>query len=270
MIRSHCLPLAICAISCIQAAEPKLETSAAFDRYVKLTEDEFAKHQGPEDFLWLDRHPKEKTLAWLQQGILRPMQTLDNGAPLAVPGGVIQHWLAVAYLERGDVDLEHTRGLLTNFAGYKDFFPQQIIDSKMTRHEGNQTDFVLRFHKKQFKTTVLNVSETATYTLIDPTRWTVACRSTHVGEAEHPKDKKKLDQERSAEDSAGYLWRLNFYWRVHLEDNGAYVELEVITLAREEGGRLNASRLLADFQDFPQDLTKYLMASVETIFIRKR
>ncbi len=91
---------------------------------------------------------------------------------------------------------------------------------------------------------VLNVNMTAKYTLHDPSRLSIACRSTHIGEVEHPKDKKKYDQERSAEDAAGYLWRLNMYWRLQQSDNGMYVELEVISLAREAGGLINRVPLL--------------------------
>ena len=93
---------------------------------------------------------------------------------------------------------------------------------------------------------VLNVNETAKYTLIDPYALDLACHSTHIGEAEHPKNKKKLDEERAPEDAAGYLWRLNFYWRVHQADNGVYVELEMISLAREEE-RTNQSVPVADW-----------------------
>jgi hypothetical protein len=117
---------------------------------------------------------------------------------------------------------------------------------------------------------VWNVDETAEYTLIDPTRWKVVCHSTHIGEAEHPNSKKKLDEERSPEDSSGYLWRLNFYWRVQQSDNGVYVELEVITLARETGGRVSPGRLLTGFQNFPRDFTQYLMDTVQGIFFRHR
>lgn len=264
MIRFRYLALFIVALSGLRADELKPETAAAFDRYVKITEDGFAKHRGFEDFLWLDHHPNEKSMVWLQQSIVKPIETLDQGKEIEVPGGVIQHWLGVTYLENADAD--HMRGLLMNLAGYKDFFKEQIIESQVTKHDGDNYDFFLRFHKKQFRTVVLNMDETAKYTLIDPSKWTVACHSTHIGEAEHPKNKKKLDENRPEEDSAGYLWRLNFYWRVQQADNGCYVELEVITLAREEAGLLHPSRYLASFQSFPHDLTQYLIDTLEQLF----
>jgi hypothetical protein len=262
--------LLTCALSGLWAADLNPETAAAFDRYVKLTEDGFANNQAFENFLWLDHHSKEKSMVWLGQRVIMPLETLDQGKEIEVPDGVIQHWLGAVYLERTDADVEHLRGLLLNFDGYKDFFKQQIIDSKLTKHEGDQYEFSLRLYKKQLSTVVLNVNETGKYTLVDPTRWTFASHSTHIGQAEHPKNKKKLTEERAPEDAAGYLWRLNFYWRVQQSDNGAYVELEVISLAREEGGRINPSRVLTGFQSFPKDLTQYMTDTVDGIFFHHR
>ncbi len=254
----------------IRAAAPKPETIAAFDRYVKITEDGFAQHQGPESFLWVDGHPKEKSLVWLGQSAVIPMQTLDQGKEIEIPDGAIQHWLGAIFVENANANVENARGLLLNFAGYKDFFRQQIIESKLNKHEGDQYDFFLRFYKKQVSTVMLNVNETAKYTLIDPVRWSVACHSTHVGEVEHPKDKKKRDQERSPEEAAGYLWRFNFYFRVQQSDNGMYIELEVITLAREEGGKLSPGRFLNGFQSFPNDLTQAILENLNNIFPHRR
>jgi hypothetical protein len=63
---------------------------------------------------------------------------------------------------------------------------------------------------------------------------------------------------------------LNFYLRVQQSDNGVYVELEVISLARESGGRLNASRFLNGFQSYPQDLTEGIIETLQNIFPHRR
>lgn len=268
MIRVGYLPLLFFVSAGLRAADLKPETIAAFDRYVKLTEEGFGKNQGFENFLWLDRHPKEKSMVWLQQQVVTPLRTLDQGVEIEVPDGVIQHWLGVVYLENTDAD--HVRGLLTNFAGYKDFFKQQIVESKLEKNEGDRFDFFLRLYRKQVSTVVLNVHETAKLTIIDPKRWWVACHSTRIGEVEHPRNKKKLDEERPAEEGAGYLWRMNFYWRAQQADNGVYVELELITLARPAGGILDASKYLTGFQSYPHDLTQYLMETLDVLFPHHR
>ena len=46
--------------------------------------------------------PTKRSLVWLQQSVVTPMQTLDQGNEIEVPGGVIQHWLGAVYLEHAD------------------------------------------------------------------------------------------------------------------------------------------------------------------------
>jgi hypothetical protein len=268
VIRIFYLPLLVGVLSSLQAAELKPETSAAFDRYVKVTEDAFAKNQGFENFLWLDHHSSEKSLVWLGQSVVSPLQTLDQGQEIEVPDGAIQHWLGVVYLE--GTTLEKVRDVALNFADYKTFFKQQVVDSKLIKREGDQFDALVRFYKAQISTVVLNVNMTAKYTLLDPSRMYIACRSTRIAEVEHPKDKKKYDQERSPEDAAGDLWRLNMYWRLQQSDNGMYVELEVISLARQAGGLISPSRYLKGFQSFPHELTQGVIDSLPQLFPHHR
>jgi hypothetical protein len=252
----------------LRAAELKPETAAAFDRYVTLTEDGFAQHQGFEDFLWLDHHSNEKSLVWLGQSVTVPARTLDQGAEIEARDGVIQHWLGVVYLEKATLD--RVRDILLNFNEYHNMIPLQIAESKTNKRDGDQLDVFLRLYKKQVSAVVLNVNAAAKYTLLDPSRAIIACRSTHIGEAEHPRNKKKYDQERPAEDAAGYLWRLNFYLRLEQSDNGVYVEVELITLAREAGGLVNASRFLNGFQSYPRELVQGFIAALEYIYPRRR
>jgi len=255
--------LLACVCFTVRAAAPSKETSAAFDRYVKITEDGFAKHLAPGNFLWLDDHAKEKSLVWLGQSVVVPVQTLDQGKPIEVPDGLVQHWLGAAYAE--GMDVGNVSRMLLNFPPYKDFFKAQIMESKLIKQQGDQNEILLRFYKKQVSTVVLNMSATTKYTVLDPTRWTLTLHSTHIGEVEHPKNKKKLDEERPVESTAGYLWRLNIYFRVQQSDNGVYIEVEVISLAREPG-RISPSRFLNGFQDFPHELTAGIVDTMTTIF----
>ena len=127
-------------------------------------------------------------------------------------------------------------------------------------------DLLLRLYKKKVGEVVLNVDETAKYTVLDPLRWTLALHSTHIGEVEHARDKKKFDQERSPEEVAGYLWRLNLYVRVQQADSGVYIETEVISLAHQPEGNLSPSHFLNGFEDFPREFTQGMVATFETIF----
>jgi hypothetical protein len=261
--------LATFACTPVRAAQLKPETAAAFDRYVKVTEEEMSKHRGFNDFLWLDhRDPKEKSLVWLGQPLFAPLTTLDHGQQIDVPDGVIQHWLGVTYLD--EPPLERVRDVILGFADYKTFFKLQVIDSKLIQRDGDQFDALLRLYKKQISAVLLNVRETAKYTLVDPSKMLVACHSTHIGEAAHPKDKNSWDEELSPQDESGYLWRLNLYYRIQQSDNGVYVELELISLGREAGGKLNPGRLLTGFETFPRELTLGIVDGLHDAFPHHR
>lgn len=263
------LPIILAPLACasVRASELKPETAAAFDRYIKVTEEEMSKHRGFGDFLWMDHHPDKKSLVWLGQSAIMPLKTLDHAQEIDVPDGVVQHWLGMVYLDQAT--LERARDVVLNFADYKTNFKQQVIDSKLIKRDGEQFEVLLRVYKKQISTVLLNVHETAKYTLVDPTKIFVASHSTHIGEVAHPKNKKAYDDERPPEDESGYLWRLNLYWRLEQADNGVYAELEVISLARETGG-LSPGRFLNGFQNFPNELTQGMIDSLHDAFPHRR
>jgi hypothetical protein len=261
--------MVIVASTALRAAELKPETIAAFDRYVKVAEDEIDKHKGFMDFLWLDRQdPKQKSMVWLGQSTIVPLTTLDHGQEIEVPGGTIQHWLGLTFLEKATLDKVSV--VLLNFNEYFHMIPLQIMESKTSKHDGDNYEAFLRLYKKQVSAVVLNVNEGAKYTQIDPIRALIACHSTHIGEVERPRKKKTYDQERPVEDAAGYLWRLNVYLRMEEADNGVYVEIEMITLARQAGGLLDTSRFLNGFQSFPKELVQGYIAALEYIYPRRR
>ena len=173
----------------LPGAELRPETSAAFDRYIKLSEAAMEARSTSQNFLWLDQHPKEKTMAWMSQSFVIPQETLDHGEKIAVPDGSIQHWLGVTYLELAT--LERVRDMLLDYGDYKTFFKQQIIESKLVKREDPHFDAFLRLHKKQITQVDLNVDLTAEYKTLDPKRGILLSRSTRISEAPHSSKKDK-------------------------------------------------------------------------------
>ncbi len=258
----HRLAPIVCALSLAYAADLKPETSAAFDHYVKLTEEGIDKRTGP-DFLLLEKNAKQKTLVWLGQNVIEPKKTLDQGREIDIPEGLLQDWIADIFLERETVD--RVRDFLLNFADYKNYFKQQVIESKLVKRDGDHFDAFLRLYKRQVTPIVLNTQLSALYKSVDPTRAYIVCRSTHLAEVAHPNKKNTYDQERSAEDAVGYLWRLNFYYRLHQTDDGLYVELELISLSRPGGG-LHPGRFLSGFEGFPHELVEAFLGGLRDAF----
>lgn len=251
-----------CALSFVHAADLKPETSAAFDHYVKLTEEGIEKRTGA-DFVLLEKNARQKTLVWLGQTVIEPKKTLDQGHEIDIPDGLLQDWIGDIYLEGQTID--RVRDMLLNFADYKNYFKQQIVDSKLVKRDGDHFDAFLRFYKRQVTPVVLNTQLSALYSSVDPTRAYIVCRSTHMAEVAHPNKKNTYDQERSPEDAEGYLWRLNFYCRLHQTDDGVYAELELISLSRPGGG-MHPGRFLSGFESFPRELMDAFLSGLRDAF----
>jgi hypothetical protein len=250
----------------ISAADLEPATAAAFDRYAKLTEQALEKRTGPSDFLWLDHHPKEKSLVWLNQSVVAPQKTLDQGQEIEIPGGALQHWLGAILLEHAT--FERVRDFILDYADYKDYFKQYFTASRLVKRDGDHFDAALRLYRRQLAAVTLNIDVSATYVTVDPSRGYVVCHSTHIGEVARPKEKNPADQERPAADAYGYLWRLNQYWRIEQTGDGVYVELESVSLSRPAGG-LNPGRFLNGFvQNFPREFVEGLMEALRQAFPR--
>jgi len=252
----------VTALSPLLSADLKPETTAAYDRYIQLTEAELAARTA-QNYLWLDSHQKEKTQVWLSQSMLVPRETLDHGEKIDIPDGVVQHWFGAVYLETATFD--RLRDTLVDFANYKNWFGPQVIDSSLVKRDGDNFDAFLRLSKKQITQVVLNAGIKANYVALDPTHGSLSIRSTRIGETLHPRDKKTYDQELSAEDQSGYLQRLNIYWRFELADVGVYLEMDMISLARASGA-LHPGKYLNGFQTFPRELADRMFDAIERAF----
>ena len=93
-----------------RSAELGAETVAAFARYVRLTDlRNEAELQRGAGWLWVDGLPeRERDEAYLAlrrgEVKIRKLETLDGGAPVACPGGLIHHWVGAIFIPKAGVD----------------------------------------------------------------------------------------------------------------------------------------------------------------------
>src|SRR2546423_6905110 len=114
------LQLFFCCLSVPAATHPdaglpapptlKPVTLAAFERYVKLTESRSeAELQKGAPFFWIDdlaAAQRAEAYAALKRGEikLRRLETLDNGAKIVCPGGLIHHWTGLVFIPGAKLD----------------------------------------------------------------------------------------------------------------------------------------------------------------------
>jgi hypothetical protein len=210
------------------------DTSAAFDRYAQLTQAQFQAQLSPgSQFLWVDGLPaaqRDAAYADLRSGkvVIEREQTLDNGKPIPIPGGMIHHWIATVFIP--GATLAQTLSLERDYNDHHIYFQPDVVRSRILRYDGDDFVVELRFKEKKIVTVVLDTQHDIHYQSIDSTHaasWSRTTRVQQVEDAGTPNE--RLDP--PGQDD-GFLWRMNTYWKFEQKDGGTYVESQSISLTR--------------------------------------
>ena len=218
-------------------ALPKLksETEAAFDRYVRLTEERNATElKLGSNFLWIDQLPEEQrknAYASLRAGTPRieKRETKDEGKEIRCPNGMIHHWEAISYIPGANVD--DVLRILEDYDHHSEYYKPDVERSKTLEHDGNHYVVFLRFRRHKVITVVLNTTHDVHYFRDSPRRAHSRSSATKISEVEN--DGKSDDREKAPGDDGGFLWRMETWWRMEEKDGGVYIQSEVVSLTRD-------------------------------------
>jgi hypothetical protein len=216
------------------------ETTAGFEHYVELSEQRMSQEANSGPFLRVDGLPQpQRDLDYQQlktgEVITDHLQTLDHGAPVPVPHGLIHHWIGTIFIP--SATLAQTLAFLEDYDDQSKFYAPEVQRSKLVQQHGNQFKVFLRLEKKKIITVILNTNYDVKYTLLGPDRAASDSHSIHIAEVENPG--KPNESEKPVGNDSGFLWRLNSYWRFLQRDGGTYVQLEAISLTRDIPTGLN-------------------------------
>jgi hypothetical protein len=215
------------------AVDLRPETNDAFNRYVQLTEKRMQNEVTAGPFLWVDGLPierRQELYERLKRGgtVTKKLETLDHGALMPVPGGLIHHWIGVVFIP--GASLKQTLAFLQSYDEHSRIYAPRIVRSKLIEHNGDDFKVFLRLRDKYVVTVVLDTDYDVHYVHLDRARVCSSSYSTRVAEVEA---EGQLDEhEKTVGHDSGYLWRLNSYWRFWERDGGVYVQLEAISLTR--------------------------------------
>ncbi len=218
--------------SVLNAEQLKPQTVAAFDQYVKLSEQRMAKQS--DALLSLGSHTAKggsSDFERLKKGevVINHLETLDHGQPIAVPAGLIHHWVGTVFIP--GATLEQTISLLEDYDNQTQYYSPNVERSRLLQHSGNNFKVFLRLREKKVVTVVLNTDYDVIYSTVANNRASCRSISTRIAEVENPGEKN--ESEKPVGDDNGFLWRLNSYWRFEQADGGTYVQLEAISLTRD-------------------------------------
>ena len=234
------LPLQQGSARVVKAAEPpspklKAETQGAFERYLRLVEarNESELKTGTA-VLWVDALAKEQraeAYEALKRGEvkMKRLEILENGKPIACPGGMIHHWTGVVFLPGAKV--EDVLGVLEDYDRHSVYYAPDVERSKTESREGDHFRVFLRFRRHKVITVVLNTEHEVQYFHDAPGR--AHSRSSAVRIAEVENAGKSDEREKTPGDDDGFMWRMETWWRMEERDGGVYVQSEVASLTRD-------------------------------------
>ena len=191
------LAAALAVPCCI--AQPKPETSKAFDHYAELAEQQMST--GP--FLYTTAHRDQTVVA---------ERRIPN---IPVPDGLIHDWLGVLFIPGATI--AGVRAVMQDYDGYKRIYQPDITDSKLLSRDGDHFRVFLRLYKHEFMTLVYDSDYDVRYSVPAPGRMEIVSRSTRIVQSG---------------DDHGFLWRLNSYWRFEQADGGVFAQCRAVSLSR--------------------------------------
>ena len=219
----------------LKAADLQAQAAQNYARYIALTQAQVdAELAQSGSYLWVERLPEARrteALAQLRSGgvVIEKLETLDDGKPIAVPGGLIHHWIGTAFVP--GATLAQTLAFMEDYDHKVEYFKPDIVRSKILKHEGNDYFVLLRFYQKKIITTVIDTDQEVHYHVVDQTHAWSRSSATRVQEVDNPgKSDERLEPEGH---DRGFVWKLNTFWRFEEKDGGTYLECQAISLSRD-------------------------------------
>jgi hypothetical protein len=223
------------AASAPAAATLKPDTVTTFDTYVKLTDahNDEDRRRGTNLF-WIDGLPegeRAQAYEWLKRGEVKmqKLETLQNGEKIRCPGGMIHHWVGVAFIPA--VRLQDVLAVLQDYDHHAQYYAPDVEQSKIESHDDDHFVVFLRFRRHKVIIVVLNTRHDVHYFRDSGTREHSRSSAIRIVEVENAD--KSNEREKPPGDDGGYLWRMETWWRMEERDGGVYVQSEVVSLTRD-------------------------------------
>lgn len=249
----------------------KPSTAEAFNRYVRLTDEhsdsELKRGSG---LLWIDGLPEaERARAYedLKHGAvkMRKLETLDNSGAIETPGGLIHHWVGLAFIP--GAKLQDVLDVLQDYNQHALYYTPDVERSKLESRDRDHFRVFLRFRRHKVVTVVLNTEHDVHYFRDSPTR--AHSRSSAVRIAQVENAGKSDEREKAPGDDDGFLWRMETWWRTVESDGGVYVQSEVVSLTRNIPAGLGW--LIGPFvTSIPKETLAFTMEATRRAVLAKR
>ena len=221
---------------CLQASgtELKPSTAHAFQEYVKRAEARMQSEvEDPDHFLRIDALPEDQktaVISRLRNGevVVQPITTSGHETPTQVPGGLVHHWLAIAFIP--SVTAGRVLQLSQDYSRYGELYKPDVQYAKIVSRDGEHFDVDYRFYRHTIVSVVYDAEFEVNYFIPESSKNYSQARSIRIAEVHNPGNPR--EREYPAGNDHGYMWQLNLYSRCLERDGGVYVQVEFLALSR--------------------------------------
>jgi hypothetical protein len=229
--------LATAAVLSVSAVPDALkpDTLAAFDRYVRLTEQRIqGEVAGASPLLWIDQQragARSELIARLGRGeiVSERLETKDHGKGIDAAGGLIHHWVGTVFLP--GVRLDRVKAVVQDYDRYSEWFSPLIRRARVTSHDGDHFVVAMRTEMHKILTVTVDADYDIQYRQIDPKALHVRSLATGIQIVDSPGT--AGERRTPAEQTFGFLWRLNTYCSFKEVPEGTFEQCESISLTRD-------------------------------------
>jgi hypothetical protein len=226
------LLLLLCKLTAF--AELKPQTRQAFEHYVRISEQRISSEEASDSApLLIDdlsQHGNLNALGRVRNGevVVESRLTREDGQPIMVPDGMVHHWVGIVFVP--GLKIRQTLELLQDYDNHDRIYAPDVERSKLIKHDGDDFQVYYRLRRQKIITVVMDAYYDVHYGPVRNQQTWSRSHSTKIQEVSDPGQKNEKDL--PPDGGAGYMWRLNTYWRFVERDGGIYIQCEAISLSR--------------------------------------
>lgn len=212
----------------MHSAEVDPRTIVYWDEYLAAARTQMQQRSsGAARFLWVDEDPVRVQRVRRGDIVVSP---LPDHSPVAVPHGLIHHWIGVAFIPGATIpDLT---ALVNNYDRYDKIFRPTLIKAELLgSSENDQKLSIVWLQRVLFLTVAFYGEVDFKEVALNDRQGFLDIFASRLQQIEHygQHDERRL----SPDESSAYVWRLVTFARFEERDGGLYLELEVIALSRD-------------------------------------
>lgn len=210
------------------AAELKPATLSAWEQDVQAADGAMQERiRAGAPFLSADGSPQARQQ--LRDGEFMVVPVGEHN-PKKVPGGLIHHWMGVAFFP--NTTLDEVLGVLRDYPHYKDYYAPNLVAAKTIQQEPEDDHFsTVVTHRGFFLNSALDSECNSSYVHAGPKKLYSITDAIRVQEIQ---DYGELTQHSlPAGHGLGYIWKFHSITRYEEADGGVYMEIDAMVLSRD-------------------------------------